>query len=311
MSLTVYSQQHIANQTALNREMLDRWILFIDAKPRTVETYAKAMKQFYQFLADKGIQQPKREDVIAYRDMLKDEGKTSSTIQVYITAVRLFFRWLSVEGIYPSIAEHIKGAKVSTAHKKDYLTSNQAKTLVNAISTSTIQGKRDHALLTLMITTGVRTIEVERANVGDMRTAGDNTVLYIQGKGKDDKSEYVKIDQRVEAIMRDYLAEAGITDPSAPLFQSMSNNSKGKALTTRAIRGIIGKYLEITNLKSDRLTAHSLRHTAVTLSLLGGLTLQEAQQYARHANITTTQIYAHNLEMATNKGSETVANALF
>jgi integrase len=62
---------------------------------------------------------------------------------------------------------------------------------------------------------------------------------------------------------------------------------------------------------SSRLTAHSLRHTAVTLSLLGGKSLQEVQQFARHTNIATTQIYAHNLDRAKNNCEEVVAKAIF
>ena len=52
-------------------------------------------------------------------------------------------------------------------------------------------------------------------------------------------------------------------------------------------------------LNSDRLTAHSLRHTAITLALKGGATIQEAQALGRHANINTTLIYAHNIDRLT------------
>jgi site-specific recombinase XerD len=59
------------------------------------------------------------------------------------------------------------------------------------------------------------------------------------------------------------------------------------------------------------LTAHGLRHTTITLSLLGGASLQEAQAFARHANITTTQIYAHNIERANNKCEATIVMLFF
>lgn len=49
-----------------------------------------------------------------------------------------------------------------------------------------------------------------------------------------------------------------------------------------------------------RLTAHSLRHTAMTLALKGGATLQQVQQFARHRLIETTLHYAHNLEYVQN-----------
>ena len=62
---------------------------------------------------------------------------------------------------------------------------------------------------------------------------------------------------------------------------------------------------------SDRLTAHSLRHTAATLNLLAGGTLQETQQLLRHSSINTTTIYAHNLDRAQSKSEERIANAIF
>ena len=61
-------------------------------------------------------------------------------------------------------------------------------------------------------------------------------------------------------------------------------------------------------LDSDRLTAQSLRHTAVTQALIAGQTLQEVQQFARHSNINTTLIYAHNLENEKNECSGKLAD---
>lgn len=67
-------------------------------------------------------------------------------------------------------------------------------------------------------------------------------------------------------------------------------------MTTRSISRIAKDTLRQAGYDSPRLTAHSMRHTAVTLALLGGATPQEAQAMARHSSITTTMIYAHNLD---------------
>jgi site-specific recombinase XerD len=82
-------------------------------------------------------------------------------------------------------------------------------------------------------------------------------------------------------------------------------------MTTRSLSRIVKNSFINTGLNSNKLTAHSLRHTAITLSLLGGASLQEAQAFAGHTNITTTQIYAHNIERANNKCEATIANAIF
>lgn len=295
----------------LTDELYQAFAKYIDAKPKTVETYTKALRQLGGYFAEHHIDKPTREDVIAFREDLKATGHKPTTIQNYITAARLFFSWLEQAGIYPNVAAHVKGAKLDREHKKNYLTSRQVKAVLADIDRTTLQGKRDYAMLVLMVTGGLRTVEVERADIGDMQTLGDSTVLYIQGKGRDEKTEYVKLDAHVEAAIRDYLKARGEAKPDAPLFASTSNNNRGKRMTTRAISGIAKAHMVEAGYNSDKLTAHSLRHTAVTLSLLAGQPLEEVQQFARHANISTTMIYNHALDKAKNGCSAAIANAIF
>ncbi|OQA07845.1 MAG: Tyrosine recombinase XerC [Firmicutes bacterium ADurb.Bin373] len=294
----------------VSTDMQARFIAYLDAKPRTVETYAKALKPFFAYLASNGITQPTREDILAYRDELKGTHKPT-TVQAYIVPVRLFFQWAQQEGLYPNVAEHIKGAKISKEHKKDALTSGQIKTILKDIPTGSLQGLRDYAIMALMVTCGLRTIEVVRADIGDLRTAGDSAALYVQGKGQDEKNEYVKLPQPVEKAIRAYLKARGAADQAQPLFASTSNNNQGERMTTRSISGIVKGRFTGAGYISDRLTAHSLRHTAGTLNLLNGGTLEETQQLLRHSNINTTMIYLHHLERAKNNSEARIAAAIF
>lgn len=320
----VYSYREVSNMEALaTREntalqprqaitetLYTSFISYLDASPKTVQTYGRAIRQFMKYIAERGITQPTREDVIAFREELK-EGHKASTVQNYIIAIRLFFQWTAQERLYPDIAQHIKGAKLSKDHKKDYLTSSQVKNVLGNMERNTPQGRRDYAIFALMVTGGLRDIEVHRANIEDLRTLGDSTVLYLQGKGREERAEYVKVPAEVEKAIRSSLADRKDLEGYQPLFISLSNNSKGDRISTRSISGIIKNSLIRAGYESDRLTAHSLRHTAVTLSLLGGNSLQEVQQFARHASISTTQIYAHNLERAKNQCESTIAKAIF
>lgn len=305
-------QHQVAPQPTLNSAALDSFSAFIDGSPKTVETYTKAVKKLWQYLASKGIFQPRREDIIQYREHLKAEGLKPSTVQNYIIAARLFFQWTEQAGIYPNVAAHIKGAKLDRAHKKDYLTTDQVQSILHAINGDSLKDKRDFAMLSLMITGGLRTIEVSRANIGDLRTVGNATVLYLQGKGREEKTEYVKIAAPVERAIRQYLSRRkDASNAEAPLFTSTSNNSKGERLTTRSIRATAKKRMQAAGYDSERLTAHSLRHTAVTLALLAGRDITEVQQFARHANITTTMIYNHALDKAKNECSNAISAAIF
>ena len=295
----------------LDFNTFDRFINYLDASPKTVETYKKALRQFFNYLGLHGIRQPQREDLLAFRDDLKASGLKPTTVQNYITATRIFFKWTAQEGLYPNIAEHVKGAKLDKNHKKDYLTSRQAKEVLANVKTDSEEGLRNYAILSLMVTGGLRTIEVSRADVGDLRTVGENTVLFVQGKGREEKTEYIKISAPVEKAIRSYLKARENVEEGQPLFTSTSNNSRGKRITTRTVSAIVKNALKNAGYDSARLTAHSLRHTAITLALLAGREITEVQQFARHANLNTTMIYNHALDQAKNGCSDAITNAIF
>lgn len=294
----------------VTEDLGQRFIAYLDASPKTVETYTRAIRQFFKYLSLNGIGQPTRETVLAYREWLKEDHKPT-TVQNYIVAVHLFFKWTEQEGLYPNVAEHVKGAKLDKSHKKDYLTSRQVKKVLATAKEESIQGLRDYAILALMFTGGLRTIEVSRANIEDLRTLGDDEVIYVQGKGHEEKTDYVKLMPEVEDAIRAYLKTRGNVDGSEPLFTSTSNNSKGGRLSTRTISGIVKEAFRNAGYTSDKLTAHSTRHTAVTLALMGGEDLQQVKQFARHKSLETTLIYAHNLDRSKNTCESTIAKAIF
>lgn len=308
--LQLVNRNETARKQTIRSELFDRFIAYLDAAPKTIDTYAKAIRQLFNYFSSNSITKPEREDILAYKEKLKANGYKPATVQNYITACKVFFKWTAQEGYYPNIAEHIKGAKIDKEHKKDYLTSSQVKDILENIEKEDIQGLRDYAIILLMVTGGLRTIEVIRADVADLRTIGDCTVLYLQGKGREEKTEYIKISAPVEKAIRKYLQKRKTVDETAPLFTSLSNNNKGKRLTTRAISGIVKERLKKSGYDSSRLTAHSLRHTAVTLSLLAGKNLAEVQQFARHSNIATTMIYNHSLEKIKNSCSEAITESI-
>lgn len=307
--LNNFNQNNVIESKRIDNTLLKRFLEYLDASEKTVQTYTRALRQFFKFLYENNITQPQRTDVLAFRDNLKAKGRKPTTIKSYIVAVRLFFQWTNQEGLYPNIAEKIKGAKLDQAHKKDYLTVDQIKDVLNSIDTSTLTGARDYAIIVLMVTGGLRTIEVSRADMDDMRNVGNSPALYIQGKGREEKTEYVKLPLQVFKAIGRY--REMLEKQYDVLFVSTSNNNKGQRLTTRSISGIVKKRLKEAGYTSNRLTAHSLRHTAGTLNLMNGGTLEETQQLLRHSNINTTMIYLHHLERENNQSEKRIADALF
>ena len=252
---------------------------------------------------------PAKEHIVSWKNSL-GENRSLSTIQTYLTALRLFFKWTEQQGIYPDIASSIKGVRVGCYPKKDFLTPRQVLALLCKAS----QGEtalRDYALILLMVTCGLRVSEAANANVGDIQHTGGKPVLYICGKGRDGKTESVNVPTKVLATLSRYLASRPALAPHFPLFISAGRNNPDGRLSTRSISRIIKNLMLSCGIDNNQLTAHSLRHTAVTLSLKAGCTLQQVQQFARHSLIITTQIYAHNLERLRNPCSTKIFHFLF
>lgn len=291
--------------------LFQEFISYIDVRERTIDTYKKALRQFVFYLEENGITQPTRETVKEWRDHLKTSLKPSS-VQTYITSLRAFFKYLSSRYGIPNIVADVKGAKIQRGFKKDYLTTDQSHRMLILLKRRIdSKGKRDFAIISLMLTTGLRTIEVVRANIEDMRTVGDGVSLFVQGKGRDDRTESVRLAPQVEEAIREYLKTRPTAKGTDPLFTSNSNHNISERLTTRSVSRLVKETLRGVGLNSDKLTAHSLRHTAGTLALLNGHSVQEVQQVLRHSNINTTMIYAHNIERAKNTSELSVANMIF
>lgn len=302
---------HIQAQGDNISTFIESWLTFLDASPKTTATYTRSIARFMEWLRINDITQPTAQNIREYRDYLSIDHKPT-TVNAYLMSVKQFFKFLEEQGIAQNVAKNVKAVKLENdTFKKDYLTADQARALLESIDRSTETGKRDYALISLLLTSGLRTIETERANIEDIRTAGNNSVLFYQGKGRSEKSKFKKLPPSVEAAIRDYLKARGKVEPTEPLFASTANRNRGERLTTRSISRIVKEHLIAIGLNSDRLTAHSMRHTCATLSLLNGSALEEVQALLDHRNINTTQIYAHHLNRAESQAEQRVADAIF
>lgn len=310
-SLTVQRAAEPAPCGEITAELITQWTDYIDGAERTKQTYTGNIFRFWNWLRVNGIRQPERPDILRYRDELKAKYKPA-TVHGYLIAVKLFFQWAEQAGIYPDIAKRIKGAKVDPYHKKDPLTGKQAAKVLDNINEDTAAGLRDYALISLMLTTGLRTHSIILADIGDIRTLGEYTVLYYQGKGHEEKAEFVKLSEPVLKAIQRYLQSRGAEPaPNEPLFASVAHRNAGERLTTRSISRIVKNALRAAGLESDRLTAHSMRHTAATLAILNGASLQEVQQLLGHKSINITMVYLHTLEQTQNSSTDRVTAAIF
>lgn len=283
------------------------WLKFLDVSPATARNYYKALKKFDGWCLAHGVKHPSEETLIEYKGWLM-EKVSSSTAQLYFVAVKLFFRWLAKRGLYDDIGLGLKGVKVSTEHKRDALTVEQCRRVLGAMKKSTLKGLRDRAMMILLLTTGMRSIELVRADVGDMVLWQGEWFLLVQGKGRTEKAERVRLAPSTLAAVNEYLSARGARDGA--LFKSVGGRKKGGRLTTATVSKIVKGAFKEVGLDSPRLTCHSCRHTFATTALKNGLDIASVAMVLRHRSINTTQIYRHDLDRLNNRAELSVADSI-
>ena len=234
-----------------------------------------------------------RTDVLEYKDYLQEQSLSSLTISSYITAVRKFYEWAEGEKLYPNIAKGIKTPRRQQAFKKQHLTDAKSKELLEHFQN---QSLRDYAIANLILRTGLRTIEVVRANIEDITFKGERRILKVWGKGRLEKDDFVVLSEKAYLPIRNYLAVARKgAKPGEPLFTSTSHQNYGERLTTKTISSLCKDGLKAIGLEGKEFTAHSLRHTTAVAILKHGGQLTDVQSVLRHSSPVTSQIYTESV----------------
>lgn len=295
MDIVVKQAQDVATVSPQRiEELVDRFIASQDVKESSKLLYRRTLKQYFNWVDSKGylLSEITRPQIIEYKEDLLSSGMSSLTVGSYITSVRRFYEWTEANKYYPNVAKGIKTPKRKQQFKKQPLLPEQAKALLSYYQDKAL---RDYAIVNLLLRTGLRTIEIIRANVEDITFKGSQRVLLVHGKGRDEKDNFVLLTDKTYQPIAEYLATRGKVNSSEPLFTSTSNNSKGERLSTRSISYIAKEGLKAIGLDERAFTAHSLRHTTAVNILRGGGSLEQAQMTLRHSNPATTQIYTATL----------------
>ena len=275
-------------------DLVDSFINSQDVKLSSKLLYRRTLKQYFNWVESKSylLSEIARPQLLEYKEELLNSNMSSLTVGSYITSVRRFYEWTEVNIIYSNVAKGIKTPKRKQQFKKQPLLPAQATALLSYYQDKAL---RDYAIVNLLLRTGLRTIEIIRANVEDITFKGSQRVLLVHGKGRDEKDNFVLLTDKTYQPIAEYLSTRGKVNSSEPLFTSTSNNSKGERLTTRSISYIAKEGLKAIGLDERSFTAHSLRHTTAVNILRGGGSLEQAQMTLRHSNPATTQIYTATL----------------
>ena len=278
----------------------ESFIQYLDVDDKTLNSYKAGINNFFEYLKEHSIKYPTRSDVIGFRDYLRNTY-CSNTVNSYMTAIRALFKYLKIHKMYDNLAEDVKGAKYSNTPKKQVISSDGMKYIY-----SNLLNKREKAMFGLLITTGLRGIEVSRANIEDIKVHNGEIVLWIQCKKHDEKDEYVKLSQQVLKDLYEYIGDR----TEGPIFVSTSNNSKGEAMSTTSIRKMIKNIFARFGYEGDSYSLHCTRRSSATAMYLSGVDVSSIQQILHHKSQNTTMRYINAITRNENKGEYIASDLL-
>ena len=300
------------NDIVFSNQLIYNFIEYTDVQDSTIKNYITDLKPFFNYLRDNDIKQPNNKDIRNFKKYLMTLNLTAGTKQQYFRATKHLFKWLASNKLYDNVADNVKGIKVDTSKaKKESFNEQDIKTIINKIDTSTEIGKRDYAIILLILTGGLRINEVRNIDIQDIQIIKNEYVVYILGKGHTEKDTYIKIIEPVYQAIKDYLDSKSKYTKAEPLFTSTSNRALGKRITKESLSQILKNRFRDAGYDTPKLTAHSLRHTSNTMLYKSGADLYKVQQHARHKDPKTTEIYIHQAERETSTNELDIYNQIF
>ena len=282
--------------TKTTDELVKDFLQERDVSDRSRNVYRNILNQWFRWLSSKGYPHGSvsRVHVMEYKAHLVAKH-TAKTANNYLTALRLYYKWLKEKSYYhTNPTEGVRAVRRSAGHRKKYLTTEQIQLLLAAPSDKTERGIRDRAIMRLMLTSGLRAIEVCRASVGDIV----NQYLFIQRKGRSEKDAKVPLsNSTIDAIEKYLMLRDSITDEQ-PLFCNASRRDQGR-MKPYTISVMVRGYLNSIGITDKQVTAHSLRHTFASHALMAGVPLLDVSTMMGHADVSTTQIYLRQVQAET------------
>lgn len=269
----------------------------IDVKPNSKKVYSLILDLFVKWVVRTGrnIKELTRADILAYKSYLIESNKSENTIDLYLAAVRTFYEYAEALGEHDNIALNIKLHHKSNTYKKDHLQKEEIDALLRSIDRTSIIGRRDFAIINLMLRSGMRCVEVSNLRLCDITTRKDGADLLLLRKGDEVRYQRIGLTRKAIDPILDYIDDRCTTDISDWVF--VTHCQAGEHQMTPALIGrIVKSYMIKAGVYSKMKTAHSLRHTAAVMALLHKVPIKEVQLMLGHKRIETTETYLRSIE---------------
>ena len=286
----------------LQRFFTERLAAQLRASPHTVTSYRDTFRLLLKFATVRLHRSPTDLQVVDIdaeliglflADIESARGNSARSRNTRLSAIRSFFRYVAVNE--PQLLHHCQRilAMPAKRHEKrtiDYLSRVEMEALVEGPDLTTWYGRRDRALLSLALQTGLRVSELTGLSCGDIVLGAGAHVRCI-GKGRKERATPIRKD--TVKVLRDWLAERG--DAATDLVFVSNRNQR---LSRDAVEQIVERHvrtasIKCPSLKKKRVTPHVLRHSAAMQLLQNGVDRTVIALWLGHESVETTQMYIH------------------
>jgi site-specific recombinase XerD len=260
--------------------------------PESKRAYDRAITDFLKWCSTTPGTGFNKATVQAYRAHLSALGLAASTVNVRMSAIRRLAAEAGDNGLMaPELAAgigRVKGIKKEGVRTGNWLTVHQAEKLINAPDTETLKGKRDRALLAVLIGCGLRREESAVLTLEHVQQRDARWVI-VDMRGKGGRVRTVPMPSWTKVALDEWTAHAGFT--SGRLFRPVNKGDRlcGGSMTAQSIFETVKKYAAEIGLK--QITPHDLRRTFAKLAHKGRAALEQIQLSLGHASIQTTERY--------------------
>jgi site-specific recombinase XerD len=287
--------KHLRAKTVLrlpDLEQSKRAVLNSLAATSSQESYEHAIDEFIGWYCSEPRLSFNRTVVLRYRFFLEQKNLAPSTINVRLAAVRrLAYEAADTGLLSPELAagiRRVKGAKRLGVRVGNWLTIEQSRALLQRLPSETARGKRDRAILSLLIGCGLRRAELVGLKVEDVQVREDHWVVAdLIGKGKHIRT--VPVPEWAKRAVDEWTRASGIT--GGVIFRRVSRLGRvwGDRITPKAIWHIVKSAAVRAGIQ--KLAPHDLRRTCARLCHLAGGELDQIQFLLGHASVQTTERY--------------------
>jgi len=278
----------------------DRWsAAFVDylrsechLAENTVVAYQRDVRRFQQWLASAGKQilGLNIRDLSDFVAWLHAEELAPASIARHIVALRMFFRYLQLEGILRDNLAELLGSQKLWERVPVVLSPQMVARFLEAPRPYDAFWRRDRAMLELLYATGCRASELSNLRMQDIHLADSFCMCH----GKGGKQRLVPLGRAAKEAVLEYIenerSNLAAHAPSPPEWLLLSR--RGRRLRREAIWELVKRYAARVGAPPS-ISPHTLRHSFATHVLAGGADLRQVQEMLGHASIQTTQVYTH------------------